>query len=1037
MLAALSPALRARLSRKRARLIMRPWLAPVAIASLLAGCAQPRPSDYVGGAPSADAVSLGKNASGETCNQLPGGAPDTVAVFCGTWQQPAARIQSVSMAATPMQAAASGRWRDTLDLRFVCDAPVASSILGDMPAAVMQCRRRIGGWPQVAVVAGAGGRLYEADGILPTLVVMERAIGVLSGRVSAPTAALPQSAADRLIAAQLAARAFSAGDVGEYQRLMTVGARANLAEDFAAAETAYRAALALQQKVLGRNDPDTVTPLVHLALQVSDQGRFAEADALFRQAEALAPRASDKAAVARLRHYQALHALNQGHDQQALSLLDEAGRDYAALVPPDALQGTPAGARVQLASAGDFPALPDERLMTDPTAQSALLGLIEVRRYRAIVLRRLGRLPESEAAIASAQTLARANQIGVPLVAARLTRTSATTDELRGDEGLADSGLLLSRRNFTQVVPQTRPVAVTALLQAGVAAKQGDAARALTLCRLGAALLRELRAGTDPTLLEPCLTTYAAEAGRRPGERQALLADMFETAELAQDSVTSREIAEAAARLAANAKDPRVAEAIRRRQDAQDRLADLYRQRDALAGNAPPGTLSPGAGVGPAELDKQIADAQSELSDADGALQTAAPNYGQLVQQVVPAAEVLAALGPDEALAAITLTRHGGWTFLLRNGTIDAAPVKGDAASIAAVVKRIRASIEAPSEALPAFDATSAQALYEAIFGPLATRLAGTKSLVVAPSGALLSLPFPLLLTGSADPGDLAGAPWLIRQMTIAHVPSAANFVALRKAGSSRAAHPWFGFGGFHPVTLAQAQATFPGAACADSARLFASLPPLPFAKRELDAARALLGASPSDELLDAAFTAAAVRRVGLKDYRILHFATHALLPAELRCQNEPAIVTSAPPGARDASGALLTAGDVTGLDLDANVVILSACNTGGPGSSTGGESLSGLARAFFFAGARSLLVTHWSINDQTSAFLVADTLRRLAAGGNGGLAGALQAAQLGILGRAGKDLPANLAHPFFWAPFALIGEGRIGAGAAAARGGV
>jgi CHAT domain-containing protein len=119
-----------------------------------------------------------------------------------------------------------------------------------------------------------------------------------------------------------------------------------------------------------------------------------------------------------------------------------------------------------------------------------------------------------------------------------------------------------------------------------------------------------------------------------------------------------------------------------------------------------------------------------------------------------------------------------------------------------------------------------------------------------------------------------------------------------------------------------------------------------------------------------------------------------------------------------------LTASDVTGLDLDANVVILSACNSGGPGNTTSGESLSGLARSFFFAGARSMLVTHWSINDQTSAFLIADTLRRLVSGEDGGLAGALRAAQLGIIERAGKDLPANLSHPFFWAPFALIGEG-------------
>jgi CHAT domain-containing protein len=1017
---------------------MRTWLAPLAIISLLAGCAQPRPSEYVGGAGahSGDAVSLGNNASGETCNQLPGEAPGTVAVFCGSWEQPAARIRTASGAATAMQTATSGPWRDTLDLRLICDAPTATSILGDMPAALMHCRRRIGGWPQVALVAGSDNRLYQADGILPTLDVMERAIGVLSGRINAPSATLPPSAADRLIASQLAAHAFSAGDVGEYQRLMSLGARANLAEDFAAAETAYRAALALQQKVLGRNDPDTVTPLMHLALQVSDQGRFAEADALFRQADALAPRASDKAAVARLYHYRALNMLNQGHDEQALSLLAQAERAYTSLLPPEAMQPTPASARVQLASSGDLPPLPSERLMTDPTAQSALLGLIEVRRYRAIVLRRLGRVSDSEATIASALSLAHANQIAVPLVAARLTRTSATTDEARGDQGLADAGLSLSRQNFTQIVPQTRPVAVTALLQARVAAQRADAARVLTLCRLGARLLRDLHAGTDPALLEPCLATYATEADRRSAERQALLAEMFEMAELAQDSITSREIGEAAVRLAANARDPKVAEAIRRRQDAEDKLADLYRQRDALAGNAPPDAMPLGPLANLADVDGQITDAQSNLADADAALQTAAPNYGQLVQQVVPARDVLSALGPSEALAAVTLTAHGGWIFLLRKDAIDAAPIKGDAASVTALVKRLRASIETQTEALPAFDTSSAQALHDAILGPVTARLAGVKALVVAPSGALLSVPFSLLLTAPASPNDLADAPWLIRQMTVAHVPSPANFLALRKAGTSRAPQPWFGFGGFHPVTLAQAQATFPGTACAESARLFAALPTLPFAKRELDAARALLGGAPADELLDAAFTAEAVRHVALKNYRILHFATHALLPAELRCQHEPAIVTSAPNHAHDATGALLTAGEVTGLDLDANAVILSACNTGGPGSSTGGESLSGLARAFFFAGARSLLVTHWSINDQSSAFLVADTLRRLAAGQDGGLAGALQAAQLGIIDRAGKDLPANLAHPFYWAPFALIGEGRSGAGAGAVRGG-
>ncbi|HEY1934837.1 MAG TPA: CHAT domain-containing tetratricopeptide repeat protein [Acetobacteraceae bacterium] len=1008
---------------------MRLWFAALIAIAVMSGCTDPPPSAYVGdaagGGSGSTGLALGSNASGEQCRQLPSGTPDVADIYCGSWEQPAARIVAMpqSAGATPMAVATAGGWRQTLDLRFVCQAPAATSILGTEQAAVLQCTRRIGGWPQVALVAAINGRIYAADGIVPTLGVMQRAIGVQSGRIGAATVALPPSAADALLASQLAAHAFRAGDVGEYQRLMDVGARANLAENFATAETAYRAALALQQRVLGPRAPDTVDALISLALQLSDQGRFAEADALFAQAEPLAPAADDKAASARLLHYRALDALNQGQDTQALTLLNQAATRYAALVPPESLAANAAPA------SDSFIAMPDQRLMTDPTAQSALMGLIEVRRYQSVALRMLGRGQQSAAAIASAQDLANANRLNMPLVSARLTRTSATADVLLGEDSAAASGLSAARTDFDRIVPETRPVAETALLQAGVAVKRGDASRALALCGTGASLLRELRSGVDPTLLEPCLTTYAAEAARRPADRQALLRAMFETSELAQDSVTSREIDEAATRLAASARDPKVAQAIRRRQDASDHLALLYQQRDALAGGAPPGSLSPRAPQTAAALDKAIADAQADLADADSALQAAAPNYGQLVQQVVPAADVLRALRPGEALAAITLTRHGGWAFLLRDGTIDVAPVHGDTATMAALVEHVRASIESPSGKLPPFDTRDAHAIYTGTLGALAPRLVGVKSLVVAPTGPLLSIPFALLLTAPADPADLADAHWLLRDMTIAHVPSAANFVALRKAGGSHAPHPWFGFGGFHPVTLAQAAASFPGATCRDSAQLFAGLPPLPFAQRELDAARALTGASPSDELTGAAFTVAAVERMDLREFRVLHFATHALLPAELRCENQPAIVTSDSPGARDASGALLTAGDVVGLDLDANLVVLSACNTGGPGNTTSGDSLSGLARAFFFAGARSMLVTHWSINDQTSAFLVADTLSRMANGAT--LAEALRGAQLGLIARAGKDLPVALSHPFFWAPFALIGEGGVTSGAA------
>jgi CHAT domain-containing protein len=594
-----------------------------------------------------------------------------------------------------------------------------------------------------------------------------------------------------------------------------------------------------------------------------------------------------------------------------------------------------------------------------------------------------------------------------------------------GDVGPAEAGLARSQQNFTQVLPQTRPVAETELLQAANYARQGKPDAAIALCDEATALLRQLRAGIDPSLLEPCLESEAAVAERDPTHSQPLLARMFETAQFAQGSITSRQIGEAAARLAAGTHDPKVAEAIRRRQDAAQGLAELYRRRDALAHPAAPGTLQPSAGdLSAAELDKRIAAAQSELADADAALQAAAPNYGQLVQELVPAADVLGALRPGEAFAAITLTGHGGWTFLLRDGTITAKPVHGDDAAITALVRKVRAGIEMTTDGLPTFDITASQALYDDTLGPVAAQLSGAKALVVAPSGPLLALPFAVLLTGPARQTELAGAPWLIRQMSLTHVPSAANFVALRKTGTSAAVHPWLGFGGFRPVSLAQARASFPAAVCRDSAELLASLPPLDSALRELNAARQILGASPADEMLRGGFTVPAVEGADLKDYRILHFATHALLPAELRCVDEPAIITSAPPGARDASGALLTASDIVGLHLDADLVILSACNSGGPGGTVAGESLSGLARAFFYAGARSLLVTHWSVNDQATAYLVVDTLRRLHDAPTQGVAAAVRGAELGMLDAAGHGMPAALAHPFFWAPFAVIGNG-------------
>jgi CHAT domain-containing protein len=101
---------------------------------------------------------------------------------------------------------------------------------------------------------------------------------------------------------------------------------------------------------------------------------------------------------------------------------------------------------------------------------------------------------------------------------------------------------------------------------------------------------------------------------------------------------------------------------------------------------------------------------------------------------------------------------------------------------------------------------------------------------------------------------------------------------------------------------------------------------------------------------------------------------------------------------------------------MNADLVVLSACDTGGPAGATGGEALSGLARAFFYAGARTLMVTHWEVPSTFSAELVGETFRR-ATSGNNTLAEGLREAQLAMISQP-------VSHPKAWAGYSLVGDG-------------
>jgi len=121
-----------------------------------------------------------------------------------------------------------------------------------------------------------------------------------------------------------------------------------------------------------------------------------------------------------------------------------------------------------------------------------------------------------------------------------------------------------------------------------------------------------------------------------------------------------------------------------------------------------------------------------------------------------------------------------------------------------------------------------------------------------------------------------------------------------------------------------------------------------------------------------------------------------------------------------------LTASEIATLDLDADLVILSACNTAAADGTPGAEGLSGLAKAFFYAGSRALLVSHWPVESNSAAHLTTRMLAYMAEHPSHGRAEALRRSMLGLM----DEEKPYYAHPMFWAAFSLVGEGQSVEGA-------
>ena len=366
---------------------------------------------------------------------------------------------------------------------------------------------------------------------------------------------------------------------------------------------------------------------------------------------------------------------------------------------------------------------------------------------------------------------------------------------------------------------------------------------------------------------------------------------------------------------------------------------------------------------------------------------------------------------------------------------------------------------------IPEFDIHQAHDLYDAMLKPVEEGWKGASDLLIIAHGPLGQLPFSLLPTAPVSIakektelfGNYRRVPWLVREVSICRLPSASSLMTLRtipQGDPNRKAFVGFADPIFNRVQLAQNDTEK-----ADQAIMLANrggrlqmrgirvsengsldnemitsshldlLNRLPGTAEEIKSIARALGADPArDIFLGKKASELQVKTMDLSNRRVIAFATHALVPGDLDGLLQPALALSSPSITGDREDGLLTMGEILKLRLNADWVVLSACNTGAA-EGAGAEAVSGLGRAFFYAGTRALLVSMWPVETTSARKLTTGLFRHQKENPKISRARALRKSMMELIDGPGlKDdatgkIIASYAHPIFWAPFIVVGD--------------
>jgi tetratricopeptide (TPR) repeat protein len=789
----------------------------------------------------------------------------------------------------------------------------------------------------------------------------------------------------------------------------------------AALEPLYQRALAIREKAFGRYHPDVAVSLNNLATFYVSQGRYSDAEPLLRRALEINEKAfgSNHPAVAtslgnlaivydKERRYAEVEPLYQ----RALAIRETAlGPDHPDVAKSLDNLSVLYGIQGRYADAAPLVkrALAINEKVLGPNHPDVAASLDNLGELYSVQRRYADAEPILRRALAIREKALNPHH---PDLAQSLNRLAVLYDR----EGRNAEVEPLYKRALTireEVLGVDHPdVGVSLNNLAGFYGEQGRYAEAYEYIKRTLANRSSRKLPSFPVL-------YGAYQSKLLTPEQSF-ADSFNVVQFASSSAAAEAVQQLAFRYVAGTNQ--FANLVRRYEDL---IAENYKIDRALIDAASRETAQRNMSE-EERMRARLAEIQSERLQITSSLMEKFPDYIALANpQPLTLGETQDLLADDEAVVVIDIgSKSYGWVV-----------TKGDAywTEIAVTSKVLNDQISVLRQSLTfavdrPFDAALAYEVYQETFGPIASHFASKKRISVIANGALTSIPLQLLVIRDPTGKSLKNVDWLVKSAAITVLPSIYSLKTMR-AQKPQTAAPKAMIAYADPVfsKAAQKEAEKVGLRSTrtriDVSALAESLDPLPSTKDEVVKVGRMLNVPVSDIHTGLEATETAIKQAALDQYRIVYFATHALVAGDLesfvQTKAEPALVLTIPDTATDRDDGFLQASEVAELKLNADWVVLSACNTAA-GDSVGAEALSGLARAFLYAGARSLVVSHWDVLDDATVLLMSELFRVSNQNKSISHAEALQQAQLDLLQNAKRN---EDAHPRVWAPFVVVGE--------------